>query len=52
MRKKPQTLPYEAPEVNLIHLDTSCKLMQDSMEVPSNDGIIPDIIFDPVEWII
>ena len=45
-------LPYEAPEVDLVKVDPSCSLMQESIIVPTTLGI-PDIeeINDEILWL-
>ena len=52
MRKTPLFEPYEAPTVDLIHLDTSCALMQESVEIPGSGDAIPDIVIEPLDWIL
>ena len=44
--------PYEAPTVDLIRLDTSCSLMQESVNVPDGGDTIPDVIIEPLDWIL
>lgn len=43
-------LPYEAPEVDLVKIDVSCSIMQDSIIVPT-DTSIPDIEEIEIDWL-
>ena len=48
--KSRKLLPYEAPEVDLVKIDVSCSIMQDSIIVPT-DTDIPDIEELEIDWL-